>query len=184
MNTQKDTTMSYSSAKWAEVKSDYEAGLLTIEKLSNKYSISRPAIVKKIMADEWEKGKHKSLIEQTIAEKNIEMFAKLGMTQERVAQTLIDGINLSQTTTKELVETLKESGGDDLIKAITRVVPKLVDDRRVVLNYIQELNKMCGSLAPAKREVTGEGGSPLIPPGLSEEELKKKILTFLPDDNS
>ncbi len=146
--------MSYSTAKWGKVKYDYESGNLTIEKLSKKYSISEPAIFKKAREDEWEKGKHKEIIQQTIAEKNIEAFAK------------------------------QECGGDVVIKQIADTIKDSAEDKRILLSFIQEYNKMCGSLAPAKREVTGKDGTSLIPPGMSSQEVKEQIKELLTDDNS
>ncbi|MCP3683545.1 MAG: hypothetical protein GY861_12730 [bacterium] len=111
--------MAYSATTWAKVKADYESGNYSAPQLYEKYTISEIAIKKKIVDEKWEKGKNKEIIIQSIAEKNIELFAKLGMTQEKKAQMLINGTS---------------------------------DDNSIAIKFIQEINKMCGSHAPVKKE--------------------------------
>ncbi len=141
--------MAYGTKIWGQVKGDYESGELSIVKMAQKWGISATAIENKIIAEKWIKGEKKDQIIQTIAEKNIERFAKLGMTPEKLATRIITGVNS--------------------------------DEDNVAIKYIQEHNKMCGSLAPQKSEHSGKDGSPLIPQNYSIDDLKKELKDLLND---
>ncbi|WP_461512257.1 hypothetical protein [Rhizobium mongolense] len=49
------------------------------------------------------------------------------------------------------------------------------DDRRTAIAAIAEANKMQGSYAPVKREVTGANGGPIEYANLTEEEIDARI---------
>ncbi len=142
--------MAYSAKTWALVKVDYESGDYSVDKLHQKHTISREAIITRMVREKWEKGKNAAIIEKTIAEKNIALFAKLGMTQEVLAKKLIEGVNIPEATTTKLVEMLKDDDMD--MDFITKVVPQLVDDRKLALEYMKEIIKLFGTHAPIKRE--------------------------------
>ena len=142
--------MAYPATTWAKVKADYETGDYSVDKLHQKHTISREAIITKMVRKKWEKGKNAPIIQQTIAEKNIAMFAKLGMTQEKLAIKLIEGVTISETTTKELADLVNEGTVD--LETILKMVPRLVDDRKLSLEYIKEINKCTGIHAPVKRD--------------------------------
>ena len=142
--------MAYPATTWAKVKADYETGNFTIEKLWKKYGIAAVTIETKIIKEKWIKGSSAPAIQQTIAEKNIAMFAKLGMTQEKLAIKLIEGVTISETTTKELADLVNEGTVD--LESILKMVPRLVDDRKLSLEYIKEINKCTGIHAPVKRD--------------------------------
>jgi hypothetical protein len=145
--------MSYSAEKWANVRYDYESGNLTIEKLSKKWQISTTAIVNKMQEEEWVKGKHKETIQQTVAEKNINMFANLNCTPERVAQRVIEGIFMGDELVKKLAEHIKEirepskdeekEKSDTLFyETIYDLIKQIGDNKKISKDYIQEYNKM------------------------------------------
>lgn len=167
--------MAYDVKTWAKAKADYETGDFSVEKLGKKWGISDTAIENKIADEGWIKGKNKEKIEMGIAERNIAMFAKLGMTQEKVAEKMLEGILLPEATEKKLAELLKNSDeeekAEDYYKNLTAIVKQLVNDRYLSLKYIQELNKMCGTLAPFKKELTGKEGSPLSASRMTKEQL-------------
>ena len=112
--------MAYSAKIWAKVKADYESGNYSTIELREKFGITDRQIENKIASEKWEKGKNIPKIQQSIAEKNIALFAKLGMTDEDTVKRLVKGVKN--------------------------------DDDNVSLRFIQEKNKMCGSLAPVKKE--------------------------------
>ena len=170
--------MSYSVKKWAEVKADYETGNFSAQKLHQKYSISLKAIINKMVKDKWIKGKSKPAIELGIAERNIAMFAKLGMTQENVAQKLIDGVDSANRSAQYIADQIKANkDSDENIDTdwLYKVIPQIIDDRKISLDYIKELNKMCGTLAPQQREISGKGGTELFGKGATREELANAI---------
>ena len=84
--------MGYSVTTWGKVRADYESGNFSADKLHQKYAISREAIIKNMVKNKWVKGKNKPAIIQGIAERNIAMFEKLGMTQEKVAELIKKGM--------------------------------------------------------------------------------------------
>jgi len=135
--------MAYDVETWAKAKADYESGNFSVEKLGKKWGISDTQIENKIAKEGWVKGKNAPLIQQSIADKNIEAFAKANCTHKDIVDKMV-AVILSD------------------------------DDNRLRLSYIQEYNKMCGTLAPSKKEVTGEGGKDLIP-NMTKEQLLEKL---------
>lgn len=152
--------MAYTTTTWAKVKADYESGNFTIEKLWKKYGISESSIEKKIIKEGWIKGENVIAIQQTIAEKNIELFAKRGMTQADLVDKLISGVNSQTKVIEELAERLK--GEDVDTEFFAKIIPQVLDDRKVALDYMKEINKMCGSHAPVKKETDITSGGEAI----------------------
>ena len=60
--------------------------------MREKYGIAERTIEKRIADYKWIKGQAKPLIEKSIAEKNIELFAKAGMTEDKVIEKIAEGI--------------------------------------------------------------------------------------------
>ena len=108
--------MGYSASTWAKVKADYESGNYSKAQLHKKYTISEKAISNKLIKEGWVKGKNKPLIEQGIAERNIAMFAKHGMTQDKVVEKLVEGVLYGQKAMEELakyIEINKPTGDEE-----------------------------------------------------------------------
>lgn len=60
--------------------------------------------------------------------------------------------------------------------ALQRIAERLEkDDPKVTISAISEANKMDGSYAPAKREITGANGGPIEYANLTEEEIDARI---------
>jgi len=171
--------MAYDVTTWAKAKAYYETGNYSIPEVGEKLGILHTAIENKIAQEGWIKGKNKEKIEAGIAERNIEMFAKLGMTQENVAEKIIEGVFLPDATAKKLAEYIQNNNpeneegekNDDYFKQMAVIVKEMVNDKYLSLKYIQEFNKMCGTLAPFKKELTGKEGSPLHSSNMTKEQI-------------
>jgi len=72
----------------AKVRAAYEAGEGSARALSKAHSVPEPTIRFWMKQDKWKKGKLKKVIEKKIADKNISVAAKLGITPERVLKEL------------------------------------------------------------------------------------------------
>jgi len=165
--------MAYPATTWAKVKADYETGDYSVDKLHQKHTISREAIITKMVRKKWEKGKNAPIIQQTIAEKNIAMFAKLGMTTEDLAQKLINGLNTQEKAAKEIAEKINNSDVD--IEMYTKLIPQILDDRKISLEYAKEIIKMIGVYAPAKKETEHSGSINMVQDEDSNAAYKKRF---------
>jgi len=164
--TNKGRGLMYSAKKWATVKADYETGNFSAEELWKKYGIHQRTIENRIKGEKWVKGKSKPLIAQGIAERNIAMFAKLGMTQEKVVQKLIDGIDSANRSAQYIADQVKAAKDKDEevdTDWLFKIIPQIMDDRKIALQYLQELNKMCGTHAPQKKDITSDGEKLIAP---------------------
>ena len=170
---ERKTVMAYPVSTWAKVKADYETGNFTIEKLWKKYGIAAVTIETKIIKKKWIKGSSAPAIQQTIAEKNIAMFAKLGMTTEDLAQKLINGLNTQEKAAKEIAEKINNSDVD--IEMYTKLIPQILDDRKISLEYAKEIIKMIGVYAPAKKETEHSGSINMVQDEDSNAAYKKRF---------
>lgn len=101
-----------------------------------------------------------------------EAYAEAGYKGDRTAASrLSTNVNISQRVREisgRVAEKAEWSAADRLaaLKRITDAAEK--DDPRVAVSAIAEANRMQGSHAPAKRELSGPGGGPIQTVDLSE----------------
>ena len=107
------------------------------------------------------------------------------MTQEKVVRKLIDGVESANRSADYLAQQIKnleesklasdddEEGEDKKVDYdwLIKLVPKMLDDRKIALDYLKELNKMCGTYAPIKKDVTSDG-----------KEITSNVHMYLPDN--
>lgn len=113
--------MAYPESTWAKLKADYETGEFSAPKLEEKYNITQQAIWKKKERDaikgiKWVKGKNATIIQQTIAEKNIAAFAKAGCTHQKVVDRVAEKILNEDNMLQYVQEYNKMCGGYAPIK--------------------------------------------------------------------
>lgn len=94
------------------------------------------------------------------------------------ASRLSTNVNVSQRVAEiqgRVAEKAEWTAAERLL-ALKTIFDKVAkDDPRVAISAIAEANKMQGSYAPAKREITGANGGPIEYANLSEEEIDARI---------
>lgn len=177
---------------WAGAKADFELGKLKDAEISTKYKINPSTLRKAAITQGWKRGILQSHLEETIAEKNTRLFAKHGITSDKIAKIMAATIDSEPAKMKDiagivddLVRRVQATGRpDDAIRnELLNAVRSYGANRAIVLQYIQELNRMLGTHAPVKREITGKDGGPVLVTStfknMSDAELENLIKTYM-----
>lgn len=85
--------MAYDTETITKVGTHYESGDSSIRELVQKFNISAPTIESWIQKYKWVKGRLIHLKDEKKKENWIEIFARLGLTEEKVAKKVIDLID-------------------------------------------------------------------------------------------
>ena len=153
--------MAYSPRLWAQVRQDYENGeIQSVEKLSEKYKISAPAINIRREKECWVKNSNKALIQRSVQEQFIEALAKNGCDVDYLAKKV-----------KQLMEATN---------ALVDVNGNEIGERKdwtAIAKGLQEANKILGSYAPQRQEVEVMG---MVDKKI--DLLRGIIIEFVPDD--
>lgn len=128
--------MAYPVETWAKVKSDYETGNYSYDKLSEIYQISVPAIRLKADEENWEKGKLKPKIEEKTQNRVINMLSKLGWDEEKRIKSFSEILEANKTV---------NIGG----------CPVTDPDWSARARAHDMLFKLTGDYAPEKQEISG-----------------------------
>jgi hypothetical protein len=178
------------TAKQKELyRSNYEVHGLSCAEISKKYEIPKETIEKWAREQKWQKGKDYDIFHKTQAQKNIEMFAELGVTPKDFAERVKSGALQDQIALRDLRKHTKEILQDAGITAepqVNKIATALIelfkecgDTSGKCLGWVQEAHKLMGLHAPQKRELTGPDGGPI---GIAkfadvpEKELNKRII--------
>lgn len=180
----KNTKNRYTAKQWAAARADYETGNFTVAQISKMHGMHTRTIDGRLSKENWIKGKNRPIIEKSISDKNIALFANLGMPQEKVAKKIVEGIYCDEISLEKLAEYIaihhpknkdEENGPKndytDFDKHVINLVKNFVGDKYLSLRYIQELNKMCGSYAPLKKDITSDGN-----------QIVNPVKIYLPDN--
>ena len=178
---------SYTQEQKAICRAHYENESMSIPQISERYNIPIPTLNKWSTVQKWEKGKFIDLFNKTQAEKNIEMFAELGKTPKDFAQRVADGAFQDRIAIRDLKKHLTELLVNNGVEAdnVTACVSEVVDLFKECgdlagksLGWVQEANKLMGTYAPTKRELTGADGAPIggaMFVDIPEDELNERI---------
>lgn len=128
----------YDPKVWARVKVDWESGKYTTRSLSTKYKMPQSTVSQKINAQNWTKGATIEKLAGTIAERNMEYFARAGIAKQDAIDLIVEGM-----TKPEVVKF--EGKGDNMLATS-------VPDYKTRLEFFKEYNKMVGNYAPMEKE--------------------------------
>ena len=184
----------YTVKEWAKWKADYESGkyesLQELRKSCVKAGIKAPshrAFQERAAKEHWDKNKNQEILQKTIADKNIQLFAELGKTTKDFAGRVINGAFQDKVAIRDLrdrIQKVLEAVDPNEPTTITFAVNEIIelwkecgDTSGKCLGWVQEANKLMGTYAPTKKELTGPGGSELgIFGNFAEDEINRKIM--------
>jgi len=119
--------------KWLEVKNAYELGKGSLRELGLLFNIPLKTVESHCIKEKWEKGKLLKLLER----KTAELFVEEGLPPREKVKIMVDAIQNAKVTK---------------YNAMGEKVEILID-RKTILEYIKEQNKMVGDYAPEKKIV-------------------------------
>lgn len=142
--------MAYPAETWAKVKADYETGNYSVPDLSEKYTISEPAIKLKISDEKWVKGALKEKIEEKHQNKIINELSKIGWDEKRLIENFAGILEAENTNKHGIVEPNWQARA----KAHDMIF------------------KLKGSYAPVENKISGDPNNPLQIQSITRKIIK------------
>lgn len=175
---------------WADARAWRELGEsfgVIHRRLSKKYGKTKIPAEKSITIraahEGWIAGKAIEEAQATIAGRNLETYARHGLTDDTVAEAMARGVSLSAAAMdrfeKAMVKATEKDVSPETIGFLRAAMAELTGDLNTAYKYVTEFNKCTGKLAPTKLETSGTLNVNTQLRSLDDASLRKEVMRLV-----